>query len=149
MPIDRPRRIRLVRPGFTLAEATLAMVLLGVAAAGVLLPFSGGATVQAEGLHRTLGALLANDLVERIVATPFDEIVTKYGTHVEAQGQVEDASGTPYTDSMYANFGREASCDYVLTSQQSGVVPATFILATVRVTYQGRTVATIQRLISE
>ncbi len=149
MATDRPKRVRKVRPGFTLAEATLAMVLLGVAAAGVLVPFSGGASVQAEGLHRTLGALLANDLIERIVATPFDEIVATYGDHVETQGQIEDASGTPYTDSMYAKFGREASCKYVLTSEQSGDVAANFILATVRVTYQERNVATIQRLVSE
>lgn len=149
MPTDRPKRFRQARSGFTLAEAMLAMVLLGMAAAGVLVPFSGGASVQAEGTHRTLAALLANDLIERIVATPFDEIVTKYGTHVEAQGQIEDASETPYADSIYANFGREASCKYVLMPQQSGDVPANFILATVRVTYQGRNVAMIQRLISE
>ncbi len=149
MTTDRLRLRRAVRPGFTLAEATLAMVLLGLAAAGILLPFSGGATVQAEGRHRTLGAMLANDLMERIVDTPFTDILAAYGSHIELQGQVENAGGLPYTDSIYANFSREATCTYVHTSQQSGEAAPNFILATVRVAYLGRDVATVQRLISQ
>jgi len=66
---------RRARAGFSLAEATVALVILGMAAAGVLLPFAGGASVQAEGLRRTLSARLANDLIERIVATPYDQII--------------------------------------------------------------------------
>ncbi len=137
----------MARRGFTLAEATLAMVLLGLAATGILLPFSGGAAVQAEGQHRTLGAMLANDLVERIVDTPFAGILAAYENHVELQGQVQDAGGLPYTDSIYANFSREATCKYVYTSQQSGDAAPNFILATVRVAYLGRNVATVHRLI--
>jgi Tfp pilus assembly protein PilV len=149
MTTDPNRRSIAVRRGFTLAEATLATVLLGMAAAGVLLPFAGGASVQAEGVRRTLGTMLANDLIERIANTPFDQIVGLYGTHVESQGQIEDASGTLYTDSMYADFSREAKCEYVRTSQQSDEVEPTFILATVRVACRGRNVATIYRLISK
>lgn len=149
MTIDRHRPGPRFRRGFTLAEATLAMVLLGLAATGILLPFSGGAAVQAEGMHRTLGAMLANDLMERIAGTPFGDIVTRYGDHLEPQGQVEDAGETPYTDPMYANFSREAKCKYVYTSQQGGEVAPNFILATVRVAYLGRDVATVHRLISE
>lgn len=141
----------MVRRGFTLAEATLATALLGMAAAGVLLPFAGGATVQAEGVRRTLGTRLANDLVERIVSTPFDDIVDVYGTHVELQGQVQDATGTPYTDtdSMYAEYSREASCEEVRVPPQSDDAEPSFILATVRVAHRGRNVATIYRLISK
>ena len=139
----------MVRRGFTLAEATLATALLGMAAAGVLLPFAGGAAVQAEGVRRTLGTRLANDLVERIVNTPFDDIVDVYGTHVESQGQVQDATGTPYTDSMYAEYSREATCEYVDVPPQSGDAEPSFILATVRVAHRGRNVATIYRLISK
>ncbi len=129
------------RPGFTLLEATLAMVLLGVAAAGVLLPFAHGATAQAEGSHRTLGAILANDLIEQIIATPFESIVDQYN-YAESQGQVKDASGTIITDSMYANFSRQVDCVWE-PSQEF------FIVATVRVTYRGQEVAAINRLISK
>lgn len=140
MTTDRTRRTIAVRPGFTLAEATLAMVLLGIAAAGVLLPFSGGAAAQAEGARRTLGAILANDLIERIAATPFDRIVETYNDWDEAQGQIQIADATP-DDSRYAPFSREATCAWDPTQDF-------FILTTVTVRYQGRPVATIQRLIS-
>lgn len=128
------------RPGFTLLEATLAMVLLGLAAAGVLLPFAHGATAQAEGSHRTLGAMLANDLIERVAATPFDDIVALYN-YSESQGQIKDASGAALTDSTYANFSRQVDCVWDSTQDF-------FIVATVRVYYKGQEVAAIHRLIS-
>lgn len=136
MTTDRTRRTTAVRPGFTLAEATLAMVLLGMAAAGVLLPFSGGAAAQAEGARRTLGAILANDLIERIAGTPFDLIVETYDGWEEAEGQTQVPG-----DSQYAHFSREATCAWDPAQDF-------FILATVTVRYQERPVATIQRLIS-
>ena len=137
MTTDRTRRTIAVRPGFTLAEATLAMVLLGMAAAGVLLPFSGGAAAQAEGARRTLGAVLANDLIERIAGTPFDRIVETYDGWEEAEGQTQVAG-----DSQYAHFSREVTCAWDPAQDF-------FILATVTVRYQGRPVATIQRLIGK
>jgi len=141
MTTDRTRRTIAVRPGFTLAEATLAMVLLGIAAAGVLLPFSGGAAVQAEGARRTLGAVLANDLIEWIAGTPFDEIVERYDGWEEAEGQIQVGGAAP-GDSRYACFSREATCAWDPAQDF-------FILATVTVRYQGRPVATIQRLIGK
>jgi len=148
MTTDRHKRDRIKQRGFTLAEATLAMVLLGIAAAGVLLPFASGASVQADGLHRTLGAVLANDLVEQITATSFDQIVDTYN-YTESQGQLKDSSGATLTDSMYANFGREVSCQYVHVPQQGDAVAANFILATVHVYYRGLDIVTINRLVSE
>lgn len=136
------------RRGFTLVEATLAMVLIGIAAAGVLLPFASGASVQADGLHRTLGAVLASSLIEKIAATPFDSIVGTYN-YTESQGQLKDASGATITDSMYANFSREVSCQYVHVPQQGAAVEANFVLATVHVRYRGQSIVTINRLISE
>ncbi|MHC4520153.1 MAG: type IV pilus modification PilV family protein, partial [Planctomycetota bacterium] len=132
MTTSRVRRGRAGRRGFTLAEATLAMVLIGIAAAGVLLPFAGGASVQAAGQQRTLAALLAGSLIEQIAATPFDTIVGTYN-YTESQGQMKDSSGATMTDSMYANFGREVSCQYVYVPQQSAEMAANFILATVKV----------------
>ena len=148
MPTDRDQRRRRGNGGFTLAEATVAMVLLGIAAAGVLLPYASGASVQAEGGHRTLGAVLANALIEQINATAYESIVATYN-YTEAQGQLKDASGTTLTDAMYANFSREVTSQYVRVPQQSDALATTFILATVNVFYQGRSVATINRLISE
>jgi prepilin-type N-terminal cleavage/methylation domain-containing protein len=135
-----------LRKGFSLAEAMMAMVILGMAAAGVLLPFSAGASVRAEGVHRTTGAVLASDLMEKIVKTSFNDIVTNFGSYSEAQGQVKDAKGQVFTDPVYAKFSRSATCvDYYYVTQPD----AMFILATVQVSYSGKTVAVINRLISK
>ena len=144
MTIDRRQRHRRTRLGFTLMEAVLAMVILSMAAAGVLLPAVSGASVQAEGLHRTLGAVLANDLIEQIVATPFDQIVANIDdcNYTEPQGQLKDASGTTFTDSMYANFSREVTC----TWDEDQVF---FVLVTVRVFYSGQELVSVDRLISQ
>jgi len=134
---------------FTLAEAMIATVVLGIAAAGVLLPFTSGAAVRAEGMRRTLGAKLASDLMQEIVNTPFNQIVAAYGTFSEAQGQVKDAGGIVFTDSNYAMFSRDSMCNYVYVSQESGTGVAKFILITVRVYYSGKEIAIINRLVSE
>ena len=134
---------------FTLAEAMMATVVLGIAAAGVLLPFTSGAAVRAEGMRRTLGAKLASDLMQEIVNTPFNQIVAAYGAFSEAQGQVKDAGGVVFTDSNYAMFSRDSICNYVYVTQESGTGVAKFILITVRVYYSGKEIAIINRLVNE
>jgi len=128
----------------------MAMVILGLAAAGVLLPFSNGASVQAEGLRLTLAAKLADDLMERIIATPPAQIVAMWDGYAEAQGQVKDGGGTVFADPMYVNFSRRAAChDNVYMPQQSGPPwPSDYILVSVQTSYQGREMASINRLIS-
>jgi type II secretory pathway pseudopilin PulG len=135
--------------GFTLAEAMLATVVLGIAAAGILLPFSSGATIQAEGMRRTLGVKLASDLMQEIVNTPYSQIITNYGSYSEAEGQVKDASGVVFTDKNYARFSRNSVCSYVYVPQESGTTASKYILVTVRVYYAGDEIAVINRLISE
>ena len=136
------------RGGFTLAEALMAVVILSIASAGVLLPFSSGASVRAEGMRMTLAAGLAGDLMEKIANTPYEQIVADYDGYAEAQGQVKDAGGTVFSDPAYANFSRDVSCSYVYVAQESEDAEPVFILATVRVNYSGRAVAVINRLIS-
>ena len=136
--------------GFSLAEAMMATVVLGIAAAGVLLPFTSGAAVRAEGMRRTLAAKLASDLMEQFIDTSFAELVADGGGYVdEPQGQVKDASGAVFTDLNYANFSRDASCEQVYVPQESEDGESKFIRATVRVYYTDREVAVISRLISE
>lgn len=140
------KQSRLRQRGFTLAEAMIATVVLGIAAAGVLLPFTSGARVRAEGIRRTLAARLASDLIEVIVNTPFDQIEASYS---EPQGQITDVSGTVFTDSNYANFSRDVDCEYVYVPQENGTQAPKFIRVTVRVYYSGKEIATINRLVSE
>jgi len=151
MTISDKQRCGLTRRGFTLAEAIMATVVLGMAAAGVLLPFTSGARVRAEGLRRTLSAKLASDLMEEIISTEFNQIVYEYGTYVEPQGHIVSDFFTraEFTDPMYANFSRDASCAYVYVPQQSGVAPPNFIRVTVGVYYSGRQIANINRLVAD
>ena len=163
---------RMSRKGFSLAEAVLATVLLGIAAAGVMLPFSAGAAAQAQGGARTLGAKLASDLMEQIVSKPFhdpdgsayyynlgadegeatvadfDNIDDFHG-YTEALGQVKDAALALFSNTKYAKFSRRVVCAYVSVSPQDGTYTANFIRITVRVDYDGDEVATLNRLVSE
>ena len=136
----------------------MATVVLGIAAAGVLLPFTGGAAVRAEGTRRTLAAKLAADLVEQIISIPFEEleqIIADPGDGsyvdyvIEEQGHVKDAGGTEFTDPSYANFSRTATCEYVYMPQESEAADPRFILVTVRVYYSGRPIATANRLVGK
>ncbi len=125
-------------------------MLLGIAAAGVLLPFSHGAAAQAEGLRLTLAARLTDDLMERIVATPPGQIMATWDGYAEAQGQVKDAGGAVFTDPIYANFNRRVTChDDVYAPQESGPpAPPHYILVSVQTSYRGSQIASLSRLIS-
>ena len=127
----------------------MATVVLAIAAAGVLLPFARGAAVRAEGIHRTLCAKLASDLMEEIVSMPFEKIVSSYDGYSEPQGQVRDASGAVFTDASYTRYSRDVSCAYAYVSQESGAGAPNFFLITVRVYYGGSEIATVNRLVSE
>jgi len=163
------------RQGFTLAEAMMAVVVLSIAAAGVLLPFSSGAAVRAEGMRRTLGARLASNLIEQIVARPFHDPdgsdydynpgpdagettveefdnLDDFHDYQEAQGQVKDADGTIFTDPAYVNLSRNVTCEYVTVPQQplqSEPEKCNYILVSVCVYYNGKPIAAVNRLVSE
>ena len=135
--------------GFSLAEAMMAMVVLGLAASGLLMPFTSGTKVRDEGSLRTLASRLATDLTEQIAVTDFDMIVADWDGYSEADGQVKDCTGAVFTDDDYAKFRRQVSCDYVYVPQESGSWQARFILVNVAVYYSGRETAVVNRLISD
>jgi len=158
--------------GFTLAEAMVAVMVLGIAAASVLLPFMSGAVVRAEGANRTLAARLASDLMEQILLLPFHDAgggatvgpepgesdptkydsINDYHDYNEPQGQVKDATGAVFTDPRYANFSRDVICEYVYVPPQppeSDPAKCEYIRITVRVSQSGRQMATIVRLVNE
>jgi type II secretory pathway pseudopilin PulG len=160
------------RGGFTLAEAMIAVMVLGLAAASVLLPFMSGAAVRSEGINRTLAARLASDLMEQILLLPFHDPgggvspgpesgetvptgfdnIDDYHGYTELQGQIRDATGAVFTDSRYANFSRNVTCEYVYVPPQpaeSDPAKCEFIRITVQVDYSGVPMATIIRLVSE
>lgn len=98
------------RKGFTLAEALMAMMILAVAATGIIHPFAAGAAVQAEGWQRSLAAKLSSDLLEQIVATDYD-LVSGFTGYAEMKGAVRDSRGVVFSDPMYANFSRDVTLE--------------------------------------
>lgn len=123
-----------------------AVVLLAIAAAGVLIPFASGATMQADGIHRTIAAQLAGDLLEKIASTPFNAIISTYNSYAETRGQLKDTAEDIYTDSLYAKFSRNVSCEYL--TLPGSELSQIFILVTVRVYYEGTELVSLSRLVS-
>jgi Tfp pilus assembly protein PilV len=132
------------RGGFTLAEALTAVVVLSIAVAGIILPFTVGAAARVEGMNQTLAAKLASDQMEKIINTSFDDILSNYN-YTETQGEVEDYNGNFFTSSNYAGFSRQTSCEYYPTPG----VESYFIKATVSVSHEGQELISLTRLIGK
>ena len=130
--------------GFTLTEAMIAVVILGFASASVVLPFTSGAAVRAEGNRRTLAAKLAADLIEQIINTPFDQILDTYGDYSEGKTKMKKANGSFFDQPVYSRFSRSSIC----TNWPQGNPDVNFILITVKIFYNGNELAQIQRLIA-
>lgn len=125
--------------GFTLLESLMAMVILGLAAAGVLLPFVSAAEVQKEATRQVMAAKLASDKLEEIHDAAYEDIPDYAGT--EIQGQVKNAFGINFSDPVYSRFGRSVTC------QTATVAGADLIWVTVTVTWDGREMIQLSSLI--
>lgn len=129
--------------GYTLLEALMAMSILGIAAAGVLLPFISAASVQQEATDRVLAAKLASDRMEEIQNAAYSYIPSYAGT--EAEGEVKNALGVEFSDSVYARFSRSVVCETVTV--ETGEMSAEMVLVTVTVSCDGREMITLESLI--
>ncbi len=116
--------------GFTLIEALMAMTLLAIAAGGVLLPFANAAAVQDEASRRTIAAQLASEMMERIRATDYDDVMTVYSVYAEPAGLLKDSAGQLLSGSLYRGISRSTAC------QTLNVEGVQMLWVTVRVFYQ-------------
>ncbi len=129
--------------GFTLLEATMAMVLLAIAAAGILLPFANAASVQAEGAKQTMAATLASELMEKILTTTYADIITTYNGYSESETSLLDAAGVAHSGSAYSGFSRTVTC------QSAMVGSVNLVVVTVTVYYDGSKVTSVTTLIGD
>jgi prepilin-type N-terminal cleavage/methylation domain-containing protein len=127
--------------GFTLLEALMAMVILGLAAGGVLLPFVSAAQVQKEATRQVIAAKLASDLIEQIHNTNYAGVIGTWNGYTESTGQVRNAVGILFTDPVYKRFGRSVTC------QTATVAGVNLIWVTVTVTCDGREMMKLSSLI--
>ena len=120
----------------------MAVVILGFASAAIVLPITSGASLTQEGSHRTLAANLASDLIEQVINTPFDQILSTYGDYTESRGQMTRADGSCFTQPVYSRFSRKAICsNWPMNNPQDYLV-----LITVKIFYDGKELAQIRRL---
>ncbi len=117
------------------------MVLLAIAAAGILLPFANAAAVQVEGARQTLAANLASELMEIVLLSDPNEILSTYADYTEAEGAMLDTLKNPLTDSVYNGFSRSA------TSQAATVASVPLVAVTVMVDYQDNEMTRITTLV--
>lgn len=118
----------------------MATVILAIAAAGILLPFAGAASVQYEAERKAVAANLASELTEIILMEDFTDIITTYHGYSEAEGALLDAAGNPHTGSAYEGFSRSVSC------QSATVASVDLVAITVVVSYNNREICRVTTL---
>ena len=126
--------------GFTLIEATIAMVLLAMAAAGVLLPFANAASVQEEAARQTLAGNLASEMMEKVLQSEPNDILLNFGVYSETKGAMLDTKGVVLSDSIYAGFSRSVVSEAVTVNS----VP--LVKITVSVAYEGNEMTRVTTL---
>ena len=126
--------------GFTLIEATIAMVLLAMAAAGILLPFANAASVQEEAARQTLAANLASEMMEKVLQSEPNDILLNFGVYSETKGAMLDTKGVVLSDSIYAGFSRSVVSEAVTVNS----VP--LVKITVSVAYEGNEMTRVTTL---
>ena len=129
--------------GFTLIEATGAMLLLALAAAGILLPFANAASVQAAGARQTLAANLASEMMEKVLQSETSAILSSFGVYSEAKGAMLDTKGELLTDSIYTGFSRS------VVSQAVTVKSVPLVKITVSVAYEGNEMTQVTTLVGQ
>ena len=129
--------------GFTLIEATIAMVILVVAAAGILMPFTNAGAVLAEGSRQTVATNLASELMEKVLMTDPNDLVTVYDGYTEVDGAMLDTKGQVLTDMVYDGFSRSVAC------QPATVASVDLVAVTVEVDYLGNEMTTITTLVTK
>lgn len=103
------------------------MVVLAVAAAGILLPFANAASVQLEAARQTMAANLASELMEKVIVTSYGSIVSTYNGYSESEGALLDTAGNVHTGYDYNGFSRSVICQPV-TVGSIGLIRVTVVV---------------------
>jgi prepilin-type N-terminal cleavage/methylation domain-containing protein len=129
--------------GFTMIEVTIAMVLLAIAAAGVLLPFANAASVQTEAARQTLAANLASELMEKVLLSEPNDILSSFDGYAEAKGAMLDTKGDLLTDSIYSGFSRS------VVSEAVTIKSVPLVVVTVSVAWQENEMTRVTTLVGQ
>ncbi|HDZ22796.1 hypothetical protein LCGC14_0321110 [marine sediment metagenome] len=154
------------RTGFTLAESLLAITLLAVGVIAITMPFTAGAQNEQDDVRRMLGAALAQEMMEEILAKPFNDPdgasapgpetgessraafdnIDDYHGYDESAGSVTNAYGIALSEAAATDLSRHVSVAYIYVAGQDTGESPTFARITVEVRYQGDELLTVTRL---
>jgi MSHA pilin protein MshD len=152
--------------GFTLAEALLAAAILAMAITAITMPFATGAASEQLDGRQTLAVALAQEMIEEILAKPFDDPqgasspgpeggetsrsrfdnIDDYHLYTETPGHIADGSGTVITGPAANGLSRHVTAEYVYVAGQDTGQPADFIRITVEVRHDNTPLITLTRL---
>jgi type II secretory pathway pseudopilin PulG len=83
------------RGGFTLTEATVAIIFVGLGMAGMLASLSSGTRATQGSYELTRAGFLIREIREYTFAIPFDDLTTQtYSACVDGQGDTMDFDGS-------------------------------------------------------
>lgn len=139
-------KLKYNKSGFTLIEAMIASVILAAAAGAILVSFTAGAANESYAQQLSLAANLANNMLEEIIASEYDDVIQNYNGYSESMGAVKDISGNVIASQEYTNFSRSVSCKEVYLKGQSGSSTPPAILVEICVKNDGKVLAEISGL---
>jgi len=134
--------------GLTLLECTLALVIVPMAVAAVSVAIVTGQSQAAEAMRQTRIALLAEALMEQVLAQPYSDIQTFCDGFSETPGSVTDATGAAYPKTMQ-KFQRTISYQQKSVTVSDLSLTVDGLEVTVSVSEDGITVLTLTRFIVE
>jgi len=150
----------------------MASVILAIAVAAAIMPFTCGARSQDVESRQTLAVSLAQDLMEEILLKPFvepgdtaPEPVSRFGPdagetlrssysaiddyhgYTETAGQVLDPAGQVITDAVAAGLSRRVTVSYVYVTGQVVTEQPSFMRVVVEIRYNGQPIVKMTRLV--
>ena len=111
------------RGGFTLTEATVAIIFVGLGMAGMLASLSSGTRATQGSYELVRAGFLIREIREYTFAIPFDELITQdYTTCIDGQGDAMDFDDkTSWTQQVTISRRKNNDLETVDTSNTSDV----------------------------
>lgn len=152
----------------------MASVILAIAVAAAIMPFTCGARSQDVESRQSLAVSLAQDLIEEILLKPFEEpgdgdqlpepessfgpegsetlrssfsAIDDYNGYTELAGQIVDPAGQVIADAAAAGLSRHVTVSYVYVTGQLVTDPPSFMRVAVEVRYNGLPIVKMTRLV--
>lgn len=110
-----------MRRGYTLIEALVASVLLGVIVLAVMSAVAASQKLSFEGQKQILGAMAADDLMAEIATLPYEQLLLRDGMS-QSVGQAQTLDGQAYPG-LYWSLGRRVKVEeQKIEHKETGIV---------------------------